>query len=274
MSLSSEELGKCSHHTLGERAKTGTRLLDFFPRGWVLKHIFRLSDEAVEEIEGQQKVHSDKGSVWAGMKEQDTKFRERLEEGRKFTDKIKALAFAGDGTRELFYDSSTGKAEVEAKVETEKERINREGVEYFRRNLKDALKVPKEVQATWKIKEQLSGVNVGLNDILVIKLNVSDVPKTHVEGFVKKVKDHLASFFDERGLKDRVMWVPVRESETEFSVIHIESQDERDKMIREAQTFAMENTYWNGKKVLTKKDIEKAREILRSRKKFKPPVMG
>jgi hypothetical protein len=105
--------------------------------------------------------------------------------------------------------------ELQAKVEKlEKAENERKNVEYFRNNLKNALKVP---------PNYLPKQHVGPNDILVVYLDVSNIPPNHIDGYMRRAKKDLASAFDERGLKGRSLWVPIQDAgPTHFGVIGVQ----------------------------------------------------
>lgn len=135
-------------------------------------------------------------------------------------------------------------------AELEKAENARKDIEYFQRNLHKALKIPEDVKLAWKFKD--SSVRVGPNDVLVVYLNVADVPASRVESYMQRAKKGLGAVFEERGLKGRNIWVATRERETGFGAIEI-SQEAN---------------------VLGKQDIAEARGILRKKRKYPPPVMG
>lgn len=173
--------------------------------------------------------------------------------------------------------------ELKGKIkELEKAENDRKDIEYFRRNLHKALKVPANYMSIPK-------TTVGPDDILIVHIGVKDIPANRIESYIKRAKEKVQSAFDERGLKDRVLWCPVREgTDVTFAVIGVEAGPEMSKIMKEAVDYAKATATWkpstlvgavnelkSEKGLLSQKDIETARAALRARKrKYPPPVMG
>ena len=85
-------------------------------------------------------------------------------------------------------------------------------VDYFTRNMLNALRVrPSHV------------LHVGANDFLVVRVDVRHAPASDVERYLRRVKHATKSFFDRRGLQDRVLWIAsVDNTGTSLSVISVE----------------------------------------------------
>lgn len=104
---------------------------------------------------------------------------------------------------------------------------------------------------------QMSRLEVGPNDILIVNLDVTNVPRNRVDAYMVRAKKSLVPLFEERGLRGRVLWVPTRERETGFSVIGVNDREQH-----LAQASSQSATV--GTLTLTR----------RARKKYPPPVMG
>jgi len=171
--------------------------------------------------------------------------------------------------------------ELKKKIEElEKAENDRKDIEYFRRNLHGALKIPTDYMSIPKTQ-------IGPDDLLIVHLGVKDIPPRRVEEFVKRAKNNAG--FNKAGLKGRVLWVPCREETgCRFSVLGVENREEQDRVMKEAIDYAKATATWKPstlvgavnelkieKGVLTQKDIETARAALCARKrKYPPPVMG
>ncbi len=84
----------------------------------------------------------------------------------------------------------------------------------------------KKIEGAGSLLDQMPRLEVGPNDILVIHLDVADIPTNRVEAYMVKAKKSLGDVFAKRGLKGRVLWVPTRERETGFSVIGVNDREQ------------------------------------------------
>jgi hypothetical protein len=212
-----------------ERVDLAQRMLEFMPRKWVLKTIMGFSNDEVADIEDEMHESG----------------RSTLSPGRDHgvtTTTPPGHTVAADEKGQV------AKSLIEDKLRAMgREPTGDPDVDYFMHNMHNALKVPKDYLSTPKI-------TVGPNDILVVYIETSFVPKQRIEDFLRSAKKGLKPLFEQTGIDDRVLFI-AGEHKTGFQVIQVES------------------AYSNGKKMLTKKDIAEARKILRT-KKNTPPVMG
>jgi len=150
-----------------------------------------------------------------------------------------------------------------------KQAVDKEDIEYFRRNLFKALKIPPDYLSESPVPD----LKVGPNDILVVHLDVSCVPNDQVETFRQKTITSLTPAFEERGLKGRILWLTTRnEGSTRFSVIGIERFKELNK--RWTPPNPDEDINIPVRETFTKEDVEEARRTLRAKRKYPPPIMG
>ena len=111
------------------------------------------------------------------------------------------------------------KAKVEllqAKIEElEKVENDWKDIEYFRRNLHKALKIPENYMSIPKVE-------ISPDDILVLNVGVRGVSPAQTNRYLEGMKKGLAPRFDEAGLEGRVLFVPNCEQDSHtFSVLGI-----------------------------------------------------
>ena len=154
--------------------------------------------------------------------------------------------------------------ELESQVETLKKELNEKAnIEYFRSNVMRSLVLPYAMR----------DLTVGPDDCLVMHVDTEHVPPNRAETFLRKIKNDMRPLWERMGIQDRVM--VISGDKTGISVIHSTSGPEYQKAIKKMAAYAAENRYWNGEKVLTKKDVAEARKILRAQKrKRNVPLMG
>jgi hypothetical protein len=129
--------------------------------------------------------------------------------------------------KEIKQDALAGQTASEVRIaELEKEENNRKDIEYFQRNMRKALKIPEHVKLGWNAEDKLSRLEVGPNDILIVHLNVTDIPASRVEVYMSRAKESLRTIFEARGLKGRTLWIPTRNRETHFAVIGLNDREE------------------------------------------------
>jgi len=183
------------------RADLAARLRPFVSEKWLLTRVLGFTSQETEEILMDRRYEASgiptPGGDLAPLMPQTT---ETPQKGTLTIDDVE------DARRKL--------------AEEKKAANDIADIEYFKRNMRKALKIPKDYLESSEPPGIASRLKVGANDIFVIDVDVSRLPSNRIEEFLTKCKDGLRPLWEKVGLIGRIMCVA--SDHNGFRVIEVE----------------------------------------------------
>jgi len=173
---------------MSARADLAAQLRPFVSERWLLTNIFDFTEDEAATIELQRRYEATERPSVGGDLEPLTKAKVEL---------------------------------LQARIEElEKAENDRKDIDYFRRNLHTALKIPENYMSIPKVE-------IGPDDILVFNVGVLNVPASEIRNYLERLRKNLGPYFERAGLKGRMLYSPNREKDFDsFSVLGITRRSE------------------------------------------------